>query len=360
MQRPFARNSTSLGSTPVYVKGCYHGCRTDQKMSVASKSNRRVERFKRIFARQSVEKWGKDYIPAILATRTEGPSRSSLSQIFVPKMGRLMHLLSEPEELIVRVALYNPHVFDIHEQRMLDPRPRPHPLHMRLRQLGLNPPGFTGTVAVAERLGLFSKHPRIYAPDQRGETIEVAEPYVGDLLIFLDDGRRPPYCVNWTIKSSHADFIEQDSKGFKTASEKNAAQRKALMRHKIEEVYYQDAGIPTFQLCPSDFERQVLLNLRLCQRHHARSIDIDPACLESFLSDVRGVIGTSIPALKVINDYAGVAPRAHFITAFYQGVWTRNIRINLFRPILLDKKLNLEGLDILDEYSRLFSAGVEK
>ncbi|KOP61401.1 hypothetical protein OX90_00905 [Pseudomonas coronafaciens pv. porri] len=61
------------------------------------------------------------------------------------KLGRTIHLMSIPERVFAQLALFNPAVFDLHEQKMLhiDPAVHPlfgHPLGRRCKNSQLSPP----------------------------------------------------------------------------------------------------------------------------------------------------------------------------------------------------------------------------
>ncbi len=115
-------------------------------------------RLRLIQKRQLRDAWGKDYQAAIWATPAEAPSISTPTILHPAKLGgRPMHTLSRPETWTALLALYHPGVWDIHEQRILYPGPRPHFLDGHRLTVGQAFRHLRGTLTVAEEMGCLSK-----------------------------------------------------------------------------------------------------------------------------------------------------------------------------------------------------------
>lgn len=119
-------------------------------------------RFDQILERQYPARYGKHYIPSILATRTEAPSGSRPAMVWFDRIGRYVHTLSTPERAVLSIITYCPNVIDVLEQRMLPYLPAEHPLSSHHLAAGLVLPRFRGTLAIADELGVLDVHPTIH------------------------------------------------------------------------------------------------------------------------------------------------------------------------------------------------------
>lgn len=121
-----------------------------------------LARLKEILRRQDPPQWGKQYDPAIRATREEAPSRSRPAQVWSERLDRYCHTLSLVEQKVLLLALFNPQLFELQEQRMLATETRPHPLAGHSLATGLELPGLRGTIDVCERLDMIDRLPWIF------------------------------------------------------------------------------------------------------------------------------------------------------------------------------------------------------
>ncbi len=311
---------------------------------------------RRILKRQDKSVFGAAYQPAILATVAEAPSVSWAARIFSRKLGRDVHVLSTPERGAAILALYHPALFDLHEQKMLSVGPRPHPLEGHPFAAGMLLLPLRGTLDVAERLGVLKIHPTITweAADGRGHRLRVPYPYVGDLLLFLFDDAGP-YCVNWTIKARKEDF---EFPAFnRTVRKPNEAAVRAIARHQIEREYYADAGIRTVKIASkSDFDRHVVANLTQMFGWHARAASSCAAQQADMLEMFQRGLIDGIPPVEVIAHImrAYRCPREVPQAVLFQAIWHRRLRVDLFRPVLVDRPLRPERRDVLDVYADWF------
>ncbi len=312
-----------------------------------------LARLQLILERQTPQRFGADYVPAIFATASEAPSKGEASGLQSAKIGREIQLLSQGEQAAALVALFHPCLFDLHEQKMLSCEPRVHPLCGHPFAIGLELPSLRGTVDVADRLSTLDLHPFIRVR-KAGKRLEVPWPLLGDLLLFLADDAGP-YCVNWTIKA--------DDEGFRTrrlgerTTQSPDDDLLALCRAEWEATYYFDAGVPTMRVVRDTFHPILLQNLRqlFLWQHRAHSI---PAQMAADLETSFSVgLQRGVPPWSSISDFvirAGVAA-TDCKAVLYQSIWHRRIRVDLFSRFLINKPMRPENRDPLVVYSRLFA-----
>ncbi|CUJ31654.1 Uncharacterised protein [Achromobacter xylosoxidans] len=137
------------------LRGCWGRTRMRRDRLISE------QRLRKIYSRQFPLRFGKDYIPAQLATRAEAPRGSRPSTMVAKKLGRELHFMSLAERQVGLLALYNPRLFDLHEQHALNVGPADHPLKGHVSVNDIRLPAFEGTVQVAERLGLLSRHKKL-------------------------------------------------------------------------------------------------------------------------------------------------------------------------------------------------------
>lgn len=309
-------------------------------------------RLRTIVERQCPPKWGVAYEPAIQVCTSEAPPISRPSVLNSRRLGRTVHVLSQPERHAALLALYHPGLRDLHEQRMLSPSQIEHPLttYPGLMQVGLS--YSRGTRASAEDLRCLGQHPWVWAADT-GERI--AFPYIGDFLLFLED-RDGLYCINWTVKKSAAGFDRSpiDIRAALIAEERGS--QAVANRHRIEECYYQEFGIRTERVTGDAIPHSLACTLDQLFTWERRDDHLTPPQRAWLLSEarvlvVRGeVITAHIPRLQ---SELGCGPY-DVLCAIYQGIWTRAIRVDLFSSICIDAPLEPERNDVLLHYADWF------
>ena len=309
---------------------------------------------KKIYARQKTGMFGGDYTPSIQATKFEAPRISWATIMRSERLGRSLHLLSSAEKQAALLALYNPSLFDLHEQKMLWVTSSEHPLYGHQASTGMLLKSFEGTLKVCERMGHVEWHHGFYMPKDEGVE-RMPFPYIGDLLLFCMGDENYPYCVNWTVKKYREDFSEKDYGKVKGHLKKQKDMLAAEFRHELEERYYSDAGIRTVRFVPDDIDVQVLVNLDLLFSWHHRSIPLEENIVTDLIEDLNfGVVKGDTP-FSIINRYLMYANREHLLCVFYNAVWTRRLRVSLFDPVLVDKPMREEKRDVLSVYQYLFA-----
>jgi hypothetical protein len=320
----------------------------------ATRKGINASRLKTIYTRQESPGWSADYVPAILATPQEAPSISRAFVLTPEKLEcREVHLLSTPERNAALLGLYHPDVVGLQEQRMLSPEPCPHPLWTfpRMDRTGL--PALRGLIDVADRLGYLKLLSRVNVENTNDPCgfASVIFPWIGDLLWAIRTAVGEVFNINWTVKSSYADFKRASLKGNKTGDV-----TRGLARHEIEKTYYEDARIKTVQVADEAIDSHVAANLRQLFLHHRRPLGLTTEQRAEILHKFHSALEAGVPPVEVILQYSD---RRKFTvhqtrSCFYQAVWNRELRIDLFHPILINLPQRAEERDVLDVYADWF------
>lgn len=315
-----------------------------------------LSRLKFFLARQDPPAFGRDYVPSILATREEAPPASRFAQYFSPRLGRVVHFLSRPEQRAGLILLYCPWLFDVQEQRLIHFDIRPHPLHGHPRLGAARVEPLRGACEVAERLGVLKHYPTISAT-RDGVAYTAPFVFIGDLLGFFI-GRRGPYCVNLNIKEHSTDFSEPFG-GDPAAHDINEAREKVIARHAIERVRYEEAGIKNIEIAAmEEVEEGLFYTLRDLFGWQKRRCTLQ----ESIRRDVLGALRLGVLAghsareviLRLHEQDASLAIE-QLKRVFFHAVWNRELRLDLFSPVLIDAPMRPEQRDLLDVYAHWFS-----
>lgn len=300
--------------------------------------NKPQERLERWSARQSVPAWGRDYRPAIRATPQEAPRISRPTILRSAQLDREIHLLSLPETKAAYLALHNPALFDLHEQRVLSPLPAPHPLQGSPSGIGRRFSPLPGTIAIASSLGVLKRHPKVYYDFGNGEFSWVPLPYIGDLLLFLRDDEGP-YCVNWNIKLTEADYQRPGptSVGRMRPRRPDSC---AEQRHLIEEAHYREGAIRTVRVTGTQLDESLIANLRDLFGWHGREQTApDEKRLEA-LNVLRAGVDGDRPAYLLVREASAATGLTDYevMVVLYQAIWRRELRVDLFSPLLMTKR----------------------
>lgn len=320
-----------------------------------SKKGINEERYLTIIKRQAKPAWGADYQPSILATPQEAPSSSHALILNSDKLGRGVHCLSLGEAAAALLALYHPKLRELHEQKMLAPWATPHPLSgfPGSRQVGLPP--LNGLIDVAERLGCLSLLPRVRVknPESPDNPLTHVFPYVGDFLLFLakDDGEI--HCINWSVKDTDISFKRKFAASGKKSQKEETT---ILARHEIEETYYGDANIRTVRLASNNINQDVVANLKQLFLNHRTKISLTESQRNQILDSFRIALDAGIPAHEVIRSVCarGAVTPHDCRTVLWRAIWERELRVDLFQPIPINRPLRHERQDVLEVYSAWF------
>ena len=315
-----------------------------------------VARLKKILERQEPRKFGSAYIPSIFATREEAPGISKPVILKSIKLNREIHLLSGPEFCAAALALYHPALIDLHEQKMLARWPDLHPLAGLPDVDATSLPSIAGTVDVVARLGYLDLHPVVYVKDNGHLTRKtpVPFPYLGDLLLFLSEPESVPYCVNWTIKDKVEAFT---SPGPGKHSPNAHDRRKALARFETEVQYHLDAGIRTQPIAGTEIDRHVADNLRAIYPFITfRLPTISSEQRAEVIDRFRTGMVLEVPPMDIVTsmEMRGQCPAWEATVILYQSIWSRALRVDLFKPVLMDYPLRPEVVDVIAHYADWF------
>lgn len=309
---------------------------------------------KRIKDRQGSFHWGDQYVPAFFAVPGEAPKISRVCRLNSRRFGRTLHLMSIPERIFTQLALFNPAVFEIHEQKMLHPMPHVHPLQGHPLTMGASLNPVEGTLAAAKKIGM--EHARVVITTSSGERQWSAYPYIGDLLIYLNYPGITPYALNWNIKLSKYDFMEKRRSKLKSLEARRKDKERANLRLKLEETYYSSAGIRTVNLSLDDIDPIVMANLDQMFGLHDRPLTLDTQLLEDFSAELikdfysgRALAPTAIAYGKKWGH------RDQFIARIYQDIWSRALPVDLFQYIQIDRPLERAQCEVIDHYRGFFS-----
>lgn len=307
--------------------------------------------------RQWRDAWGKDYVAAIWATPTEAPSLSRATTLTPRKMAfRDFHTLSRSETAVALLALYHPRVWDIHEQRVLFPEPRPHYLYGHPMSNGAMFRPFKGTLAVCERMGLVRRHQTCRLRLQSGESLVAPFPFVGDLLSFLYD-KDGPYVINLNVKDKLEDFERKIPRPGKVPN--RAADQRAAERSAIEEAYYRDAEIDTRRAAGREIDFELRCNLLELFASDVTPTTVPNPTVRAIWQYFETELGSAKKARVIAEDVGrkiGVDTRS-VLEIMKKGIWNRAIKADLFRPINPDRPLRREVDDPIDVYRNWFARG---
>lgn len=316
------------------------------------------QRLRVIKERQWKDRWGLDYVAAIRADPKEAPGISTGSILRPRKLGgREFHTLSAAETFTSLLVLHHPNCWEAWEQRVLFPTARPHPLfgHPSTSGIALKP--LAGTIDVADRLGILSKHPkvRLRVGDDPAKWPLAPFPYIGDILTFMRDDAGV-YALNLTVKNKFSDFRRKGPKGrAKRSSEEDDPD--AVFRHRLEEVYYADAGIRTQQVAREALPDDLCWNLRdlFLDDTYPTTVS-EPHRVEivsQLCADVGVAEAANVLAYRLARDYR--IEEREVVALIKQAIWRRELRVDLFRPILMDRPLRPEKTDVFETFSHWFA-----
>jgi hypothetical protein len=314
------------------------------------------QRFNLIMARQGHFEWGDTYVPSTLATPKEAPKISRVSRLTSQKLGREIHALSQPEKFFTLLALYQPALIDLHEQKMLWQLGARHPLqgHPLMKGIFLSPP--RGTVDIAKELGF--KHYEIGVDLPDGRRARLPFPYQGDLLLYLASETGIPYAVNWTVKDVKPAFEERRASKAKTPVQQRKDRDHAQLRALLEQTYYASAGIRTVKVSLDELPISVLSNLELVFPFHQVALTLDRMLLCDFSDAVLEAFWKGMPLFHLVIAYAerwAKGDRDQFIARIYQDIWRRRLPVSFFKPILIDQPMPTDGRDLLKVCEYLFT-----
>jgi hypothetical protein len=300
--------------------------------------------------RQLPRRFGPAYRAAQQTTSREAPPGSRPKRIFSVALQRYLQTLSRPEKDAVPILLHHPRIFELWDQWMLNPRPEIHPAQNHPHARFLRLPSTTGTLMIADGMGLMRKHPAVRDPETR-EFLPV--PLLGDLLLFLMDDQGP-YCVHFDVKRNEGDH------GLPLVDEEIHASKReianARFKHELRLQYLKELAIPSVPLHLAVFDPALVRNLqRLCSVHSTSSplsAELQTEIIEAF----RESLPAAQPPLTVIARFVARGVPSHQVTELLdQAIWYRKLRVDLFQEVRTDLPLCPEVIDPFEKYAHLFT-----
>jgi hypothetical protein len=327
-----------------------------QEILVTEVRNHTIARVARVYGRMLRSQAGGSHEPAIRATRAEAPAISHAYTLEARDLEGTLPALSPHERNAIVLVLYHPGTLELVMQGALSPLPLAHPLHDHPLAAALPPlPPLKGTLDVAARLGVLQHHPRQCIADDACEGgMDVAVPLIGDLLIYLLDSRGP-YCVNWNVKQHNGDHARPGPGNVRKRYRKHSLER-AAARLDVEIGYYEDAGIRTQLVAGEQMDKYALATLLRLFRWNLRPVSLRPAARKMLENQFRVGMRDGIPPIETM-----ALARKHYgysledcQRVLNQAIWRREIKVDLFGPVLVDRPLRPERRDVLVEYADWF------
>lgn len=315
-----------------------------------------LARLREISKRQIPTRWGPRYVPAMKAIREEAPGKSKPSTNYSELLQRDVHAMSTPERVVLALALYHPGTFELKEQHILLPKPGLHPLMGHPIATGLALPTTSGTIKIAQRLGVFEHHPKVWETMVNGASSETTchvAPWIGDFLLFMKDDAGP-YVLSWDIKSTDGDH-GQPGPGDWTERSSPRRQRGASARDEVYLEYMRELQIRVVRAAASQMDRELVKVLvRLLLVHH-HPIGLAPQQISELIEDYREALTRGIPPNDVMEKHARAGvDRKDARRVLDQAIWQRMLRVDLYRPIIPDWPLHPEQRDVLVEFQDWF------
>lgn len=324
---------------------------------MASRKGISPANFRKIYERQTVERWDADYIPSILATVQEAPSISRASTLGSALLNREVHTLSLPERYVGMLALHYPNCEGLQEQKVMFPFQRAHPLFGQPGVLSTSLPEFKGVIDVAERLGYLSRLPKmsIDDPANPGQKRNPVYPFVSDFLIRLRPANGgQSYCVNWSVKDSEVAFKRPPLRGARKRKKGQGEDPEVILaRHELEELYYNDAGIRTHRIAGNQLHPHLVANLEICFGYHHKTALLPSEQQSEIVQKLQIALDTGIPPREVILSVCSrTKATVHDCRVLlYKAIWLRKLRVDLFSPVLINRPLKPEKRDVFEVYA---------
>lgn len=307
----------------------------------------------RIYRRQSIQRWGSTYDPAIHAVAGEAPPKATPVAFFSERLGRTMHALSHGEAFFIAVALMNPMVWDLHEQAILHPYPSQHPLAAHPTH-GLQPwPATRGTLEILNDWGVFHRHPKVSLSKEPGQIEDRAWPWISDIRLFLIDSQGP-YVVDLDVKDrtgAHAMPYAGDA----MAAYSKSAHKKANLRERAYQAYNAELNIKTRRVAKDQVSDTALKNLLRIVMRVQSPLNL-PASLVSDVEAalVEAAVHGDTPVRAVRRVVSGDRATISALRVMDWAIWQRRLCLDFEHDILVDRPLIRAEVDLVDLHAELF------
>lgn len=313
--------------------------------------------------------WGPNYLPSILAVPGEAPPGSSPIAFTSTRLQRTMHALSIAEAVHLALAIYNPRVWDIHENHMLGPWHTAHPLAAHPVYRDEPWPYTKGTLTIAGSLGRATSHPQVRRQKKNVEETakripqgksEVSDgplilPWLGDILLFMNDEQGVPRVIEWDVKSEAGKHAQPWAGNWRDSSDPRRVSQ-ARLRDQVYQTYMNQLGIPIKRVARDLIDPKLGANLiRLCARA-GRGLALPETQIEEIGEALSECPRSGEVPADVIRRLAPNPQHMQCAARILdRWVWERRIRVDLWQPILIDQPLVPEKVDVLDHFAELFN-----
>lgn len=84
---------------------------------------------------------------------------------------------------------------------------------------------------------------------------------------------------------------------------------------------------------------------------------MDSVARDDLVHELRETVGKDVPAYLTARRLAALFKLRpeDVMVVLYQAIWNRQVRVNLFRPVLADAPLRPEREDVLTRYANWFA-----
>lgn len=316
-------------------------------------------RLRTVFKRQKSPPWDKNYLPGIFATREEAPDISRASILTPGMLGRSFHCLSQPEKYLSIFGFYSQKFAGAQEQRMMPAHPILHPLFTMPAVTDKRLPVLPGILAIAEKIGATNilSIGSLPAEKEGEKALKIIFPFFSDILwaVRESDGSVNK-CINWNIKDEQDAFSQPAPQRRRGKASAESDTDRTIARHTLERLYYEEAGIRTVQIGLDQLDETFRENLRCLFGQHRRRVTLAEQLQGALNERFATALQAGIPPFEVILDLK----RRHQFdihdarTFLWQLIWRRELRVDLFSTLLIDRPLKPESIDPLEMYADWF------
>lgn len=287
-------------------------------------------------------RYGDEYLPALLATRTEGGSYGRLHRIPAPGLNRELHFMSAAEARIAAWVIYQPNFIEILENRPCMPIPGIAILDGHPLLVGKTLPYSSGTIEVARRLKI--KHQ--VTKDDRPVTERKSCPRPPDAYPMTSDVLGI-FGSSASIRAVHL-FVKKTEKDLDL-------QGRDKDNFSVIRAYYAEANIPTVKICEEYLDRFVTNNLMRILKLGVLPANLSHEQIADALLFMQERIFTSAPVTwsTTLREELGLSFSEVF-RIFHYGVLRRYLKPDLQEAVAMDRIHRMERCNFAAHFADRF------
>jgi len=282
-----------------------------------------------------------------------------------PRLGRDLHALAWPEKVAASFALYRS-PFEVHDQHVFYPSPIQHPLAYHPHHRAQLWPMTDGTFGIAEQLGLAKWHPKAWealAP-QKPATDRLADPegpdgrwvigaWLGDFLLYLNESSPLAYILFWSVKKDAADQGKPGGRLMRRLSAR--AIEREQVRGQVCAAYAEQLGSRVVEFNLNDVPRTLQTNMVCLCRAQPAKVDLPRTAATELSQAFAEGVGKDIPARDIARQLLSASDELAQAKSLLEiAVWERSVRVDLHQPVLWNRPLLPERIDLLVEFAHLY------